>query len=127
MTSVAVLQQPAPTGKGLDVSLLLVGLIPKIYGSTHTKPGMSVTVAEFLIKDIEARAAMGEQQYGRRLHTENGRNAMIDAYQELLDGAIYAYQAHLETPADSDLWNLFLSALRTAVDFRAKIGDAADG
>lgn len=43
--------------------------------------------------DIEARVESGRQKYGERLTSHNGRNAMLDLYQELLDATLYARQA----------------------------------
>lgn len=68
MTSPATLKQSSkPTGHGPDIALLVQG-------------------------DIEARAKIGEKTYGQRLKPHNGRDALIDAYQELLDGAMYLRQ-----------------------------------
>lgn len=45
-----------------------------------------------LLADYEARIEMGAKKYGERLTTHNGRNALLDLYQELLDAAGYATQ-----------------------------------
>lgn len=45
---------------------------------------------------------MGEQKYGTRLQTFNGRNALIDAYQEALDLVMYLRQKFLEEEMLSD-------------------------
>ena len=50
-------------------------------------------VALLVHADIEARIARGERQYGERLTTHNGRDALLDAYQEVLDLALYLRQA----------------------------------
>lgn len=47
-------------------------------------------------KDLEARKQYGIKQYGSVLHTNNGRDALIDAYQEALDLAVYLCQAIME-------------------------------
>jgi hypothetical protein len=67
MSEEATMQQPSPSGSGEDVAAIVCA-------------------------DIEARVAKGEQTYGQRLQTNNGRDAMIDAYQEALDLAIYLRQ-----------------------------------
>lgn len=46
--------------------------------------------------DLEARAQVGTVKYGTRLKTNNGRNAVLDAYQELLDLLNYTKQGILE-------------------------------
>jgi len=44
-------------------------------------------------KDLEQRESIGLERYGTALQAGNGRNSLIDAYQELLDGACYLRQA----------------------------------
>ena len=51
-----------------------------------------------LYKDIVARTEMGFKKYGVRLTTHNGRNAVVDLYQEVLDGIQYVSQAQAEQP-----------------------------
>lgn len=52
---------------------------------------------ETVIKDLEFRAELGEAKYGTRLHTFNGRDPLIDLYEELLDALVYAVQYSLES------------------------------
>ncbi|KKS35465.1 MAG: hypothetical protein UU99_C0011G0008 [Parcubacteria group bacterium GW2011_GWE2_42_14] len=47
-----------------------------------------------LIQDLQARAEVGIQKYGTPLETDNGRDALMDFYQEYLDGAMY-FKQHL--------------------------------
>ena len=49
-------------------------------------------IVSLVIADMEARAEKGVQTYGTRLQAFNGRDALIDAYQEALDLAIYLRQ-----------------------------------
>jgi len=60
--------------------------------SEPTPNGQGDDVAALVQKDIEARAQEGEQKYGERLTTDNGRDALVDAYQEVLDTAMYLRQ-----------------------------------
>lgn len=39
--------------------------------------------------DMAERDQMGLAKYGTRLQPHNGRDFLVDAYQELLDGAVY--------------------------------------
>ena len=59
-------------------------------------------VAELVKKDIELRVQHGEEEYGQRLHPFNGRDALIDAYQEVLDLAMYLRQAIYEAQHDKN-------------------------
>lgn len=49
-------------------------------------------IATLVQQDIEARAIVGKDKYGSRLTPYNGRSALIDAYQEVLDLAMYLRQ-----------------------------------
>lgn len=55
-----------------------------------------------LIREIEARRELGKQRYGRPLQTFNGRDALRDLLDELLDGATYAMQVRMEIAARQD-------------------------
>lgn len=46
--------------------------------------------------DLAIRERVGIARYGDALKTHNGRDALLDLYQELLDGACYARQAMME-------------------------------
>lgn len=49
-------------------------------------------IATLVQQDIERRAQVGEKKYGERLMANNGRNALVDAYQEALDLCMYLRQ-----------------------------------
>lgn len=49
-------------------------------------------IHELVIADIRDRLAVGTQRYGTPLKPFNGRDALIDAYQEALDLATYLRQ-----------------------------------
>jgi hypothetical protein len=61
-------RQPAPTGTGPEIT-----------------PGV--------IKDLEERYRYGKGKYGEGLRAHNGRDPLIDLYQELLDAVLYTRQA----------------------------------
>lgn len=46
-----------------------------------------------VLKDMEDRRKIGIEKYGKPLQPFNGRNALVDAYQEVLDLAVYLRQA----------------------------------
>ena len=56
--------------------------------------------------DLEARAEVGAKTYGTRLMTHNGRDALQDAHEEVLDALAYLWQARMERADDpkQDLW-----------------------
>ncbi|GAB1642557.1 hypothetical protein [Krasilnikovia sp. MM14-A1259] len=49
--------------------------------------------------DLEERERVGVQRYGTPLQAHNGRDALVDAYQEALDLAAYLRQAIAERDA----------------------------
>ena len=53
-------------------------------------------VHDAMIVDIESRKALGTKRYGTPLQAHNGRNALLDAYEEALDLAVYLKQALIE-------------------------------
>jgi hypothetical protein len=55
--------------------------------------GNGTPVTELVITDLRARSAYGVKKYGTVLRTNNGRDALMDAYQEALDLVQYLRQA----------------------------------
>lgn len=53
-------------------------------------------VQDAVIADIEARKQVGIHRYGTPLQPFNGRNALLDAYEEVLDLACYLKQRLIE-------------------------------
>lgn len=54
--------------------------------------GTGVDVCKLVQQDLELRIELGKSRYGERLTTFNGRDALLDAYQEVLDLAVYLRQ-----------------------------------
>lgn len=46
--------------------------------------------------DIAKRERLGKRRYGTALYPHNGRDALLDAYEEALDLACYLKQALIE-------------------------------
>ena len=55
-----------------------------------------IDVAPVVIADIEERMRAGKEKYGTLLQTHNGRSALWDLYQELIDACMYIRQRLLE-------------------------------
>lgn len=53
-------------------------------------------VLPHVMADMAARIAKGADEYGEPLTTFNGQDALVDAYEEALDLAVYLKQALLE-------------------------------
>jgi hypothetical protein len=56
-------------------------------------------VHDLVAQDIAARGELGKRRYGTKLQPFNGRNALQDAYEEVLDTAVYLKQALIEQEA----------------------------
>ncbi len=56
------------------------------------QPNDQPAVWDLVIADMRERDATGLAKYGTRLQPHNGRNALRDAYQEVLDLAAYLRQ-----------------------------------
>jgi hypothetical protein len=54
--------------------------------------GRGEDIAKLVLADIESRVKKGEETYGERLKPNNGRDALVDAYQEALDLCLYLRQ-----------------------------------
>ena len=56
------------------------------------KPGL-VAITALVVADLEERRAQGIAKYGTELKSHNGRDPLVDAYQESLDQTMYLRQA----------------------------------
>lgn len=55
------------------------------------KPGKD-NVIDLVMEDLRVRAEVCSEDYGTHLQTFNGRDALIDLYQEMLDVLMYLRQ-----------------------------------
>lgn len=60
------------------------------------KPNDYPAVQDLVVQDIEARKLVGIRRYGTLLQPHNGRDCLMDAYQEALDLVMYLRQAIFE-------------------------------
>ena len=58
-------------------------------------------IMRLVIEDMEERRRMGIAKFGTALQAHNGRDALVDAYQEALDLAAYLRQEIEERKADA--------------------------
>lgn len=56
-------------------------------------PNNKPIIVDLVVRDLQERAEAGLVKYGTKLQPHNGRDALIDAYQEALDLAMYLRQA----------------------------------
>ena len=62
-------------------------------------PNTTEPIINLVLRDLADRAIMGRVRYGTLLPAHNGRDALIDAYQEALDLAMYLRQCIEERAA----------------------------
>jgi len=80
-----------------------------------------------IISDLKDRKALGIKRYGQPLQAHNGRNPLLDAYEETLDQCAYLRQALYEksfTHADQSylaLNDVFEHALHALVVLRGML------
>ena len=55
-------------------------------------PNDRPSVQRMVIADVEARRLIGIERYGTELQAFNGRDALVDAYEEALDLVMYLRQ-----------------------------------
>jgi hypothetical protein len=101
--------QPKPTGNGQDVAVRAAEVL-RNFGYDK------------IAEDIEARIRLGEKKYGTRLKSHNGRDAVLDLYQELLDSLNYAMQCDIE---GIDNGNLFDRIANITIDVARLMADRA--
>ena len=85
----ATAEQPRRKSTGLPVW-------PRLGAGLHAKTNMPQPQQQALLAAFEARRAVGVKKYGHELHTNNGRCAITDAFQELLEASFYLAQAQME-------------------------------
>jgi hypothetical protein len=56
-------------------------------------PNDSKPIRDLVIEDMRDRDRVGRERYGTPLQANNGRDALVDAYQEALDLVVYLRQA----------------------------------
>lgn len=77
-------------------------------------PSNAPAVWDLVEADMRERDQVGAQKYGTRLQPHNGRDALVDAYQEALDLVVYLRQAIYEKRRPTILMsNLAVADVRT--------------
>jgi hypothetical protein len=93
-------------------------VLDQVVQDLRDRPG-DLSEVEPIIADLAARAEMGFKKYGCYLQTHNGRDALMDAYQENLDLVMYLGQALQECGSDPvcwlEVWGLYQRSMELAV------------
>lgn len=72
-----------------------------VWGEPAPEPNNGESIHDLVIQDILSRKQMGLEKYGTILQANNGRNALKDAYEEVLDLACYLKQKLKEQESDN--------------------------
>lgn len=82
-----------------------------------TPPNLNISgqqvkaIREAVLTDMRDRDAWGRSKYKVPLQPFNGRDALVDLYQEFLDATAYTMQYRLENPEDSRFDEIYKSLL----------------
>lgn len=103
-------QQTPPRGDGGIVLDYVDAKLAIMLGAARMpqalRPLMDPESLVALREDLFERSEMGTKKYGTPLRVHNGRDPLVDLYQELQDAIMYSAQCRLETGFDSGS-NLF--------------------
>lgn len=74
-------------------------------------------IADLVIEDIKKRKVQGKKKYGVPLRANNGRDALQDLYEELIDATQYCKQEMVErdTPEDIEIEYLLSLEVTAAI------------
>jgi hypothetical protein len=67
--------------------------VPEIVDQPPPEPNARVAIVDLVVLDMEERKRVGIERSGTPLQPHNGRDALVDAYQEALDLVMYLRQA----------------------------------
>lgn len=96
MENPAALEQVTPKQNSeVRVVDVVIRDLDRIFGPDSHSSGL-------LVADLRDRATVGHAKYGTYLQPHNGRDATMDAYQELVDGSKYMRQIMLEGKYSDD-------------------------
>lgn len=95
-------EQPDPTHNHLPALWEVVIADTQELFSTTVIPNEPPEALDLLLKDMKDRDAWGRSKYGTPLQPFNGRDSLIDLYQEMLDSAVYLAQHIYERQTEDD-------------------------
>lgn len=78
-------------------------------------------VARLLLSDATERHRIGCERYGTPLQAHNGRDALVDCYQEQLDAMAYSRQWYEENRGNDAIWRWHEATIDAALRTRAML------
>lgn len=82
---------------------------------------------ERVITDIEERKKIGVQRYGQLLKPFDGRDSLLDLYQELLDATVYTRKCLFEDPMHPALVTIYRETLFSLLRVKALMRKRDEG
>lgn len=73
-------------------------------------------IHDTVANEVLARGRLGERRYGTRLQPFNGRRALQDAYEEVLDAAVYLRQEISEREGVVGAWCALDESVRSDIE-----------
>lgn len=90
-------KDPAYEAAGRRGGWRKVGYVESSAATPEPAPtGAGTRITPLVMEDLAARDRLGTERYGTGLRAHNGRDALMDAYQEALDLCQYLRQAIYE-------------------------------
>ena len=108
--------EPPPIVKDGQVS------VTKEAMETVREVGGKVEAVSCVLEDLALRRHAGIKKYGTELTTFNGRDALVDAYQEALDLLVYSQQAATESE-DPAIEEMVRRTSLVALDIRCLLNE----
>ena len=136
----AIVDQPPPiaTDRRPAWEIVIEHVEKRRGDSAYTKTGD----LDLVLKDMRERDLVGRQRYGTPLTSGNGRDHLIDAYQEILDACAYfaneldehgvGPETQIDTTDSPEKWRLFCvqamlwDHVHTAIRLRALIRETTE-
>jgi hypothetical protein len=98
--------QPLPQPGRTAIHQLVINSLPAWLPGDNLVPERSV-----IVEGMRARLSLGVAKYGTPLQSHNGRDALQDCWEEVLDSTVYAVQMLLEGEEVGDVVLTLISLL----------------
>jgi len=89
--------------------------------------GGGVEVGELVLSDMRDRIALGQERYGSKLKTFNGRDALVDAYQEAIDLVMYLRQEIEERNSAQEAVLAVIEIVNVSLHYTVSIENVSGG
>lgn len=123
----AIVDQPAPLAQPERTPVW--ALVIADYQRTTAAQNLVDPIDGLVLADMAERDRIGRERYGTPLTTDNGRDHLVDAYQECLDLAVYLrawLEEHPRPGDDSEPPRLMLTRMRVKRMYKDQLNQLWD-